>query len=561
MGSYRARSLRALLAGTLVFGGVAVGSVIAGALPASAAPSASLYVAVGGTGDCTTATAPCGSIQQAIRTAFSGPYAGDDVTINVAAGTYTENDTIPVPVPAPVPVPGPVQPPDGPPNSLTIAGAGASATTVNGGGTGTVFTVDSGTVTISGLTVTNGTSPGTGGGIANYGAMLTINSSTVSGNTAEEGGGIINDGTLTINSSTVSDNTATTDNGGGGISNEIGGTATITSSTVSGNTSTGPYGGGIYNDGTLGINSSTVSGNTGRAGGGIFNDYSGFPDTLTINSSTVSDNTATTNGGGGIFNDATLGINSSTVSGNTATNADGGGIVNLTGTLTINSSTVSDNTATGAAGIDNFATLTIGATIVAVNPGGNCSNQGTTTSLGYNLTDDPSTANTCDFTATGDVLGVNPLLGSLSNNGGPTQTLLPATTSPAVGAIPSAPATILGGVQVCPRVDQRGVVSVGNCTIGAVEVALCAVGLQPHVLSATYPKGTFSGLFCVNAKGVGTYTQGTVSGTGTVTTVKGTTVVAALGKNLALAGTTNGTKSAFVELAPAPVKAGTFTLS
>ena len=37
--------------------------------------------------------------------------------------------------------------------------------------------------------------------------------------------------------------------------------------------------------------------------------------------------------------------------------------------------------------------------------------------------------------------------------------------------------------------------------------------------------------------------------------------MAALGKNLALAGTTNGTKSAFVELAPAPVKAGTFTLS
>ena len=92
-------------------------------------------------------------------------------------------------------------------------------------------------------------------------------------------------------------------------------------------------------------------------------------------------------------------------------------------------------------------------------------------------------------------------------------------------------------------------------------ISPCAAGLTAHTLSATYAKGTFSGLFCVNAKGVGTYTQGTVSGTGTVTTVKGTTVIAALGKNLALAGSTNGTKSGFVELAPAPVKAGTFTLS
>jgi hypothetical protein len=50
-----------------------------------------------------------------------------------------------------------------------------------------------------------------------------------------------------------------------------------------------------------------------------------------------------------------------------------------------------------------------------------------------------------------------------------------------------------------------------------------------------------------------------VSGIGTVTTVKGTTIIAALVKNLALAGSTNGTKSGFVELAPT-LAAGTFTL-
>ena len=49
---------------------------------------------------------------------MGGSYNGDDVTVNVAAGTYTENDSIDA----------------SSLNSLAIAGAGASSTTVNGGG-------------------------------------------------------------------------------------------------------------------------------------------------------------------------------------------------------------------------------------------------------------------------------------------------------------------------------------------------------------------------------------------------------------------------------------------
>jgi hypothetical protein len=52
-----------------------------------------------------------------------------------------------------------------------------------------------------------------------------------------------------------------------------------------------------------------------------------------------------------------------------------------------------------------------------------------------------------------------------------------------------------------------------------------------------------------------------VSGIGAVTVVKGTTVIAALGKNLLLLGATNGTTSKFAEPAPSPSKNGTFTLS
>jgi hypothetical protein len=67
-------------------------------------------------------------------------------------------------------------------------------------------------------------------------------------------------------------------------------------------------------------------------------------------------------------------------------------------------------------------------------------------------------------------------------------------------------------------------------------------------------------VFCVNSKGVGAYTQGTVSGIGSVTTVKGTTIIGALGKNPSLVGSKNNTKSGYIELAPVP-PIGTFTLS
>jgi hypothetical protein len=105
------------------------------------------------------------------------------------------------------------------------------------------------------------------------------------------------------------------------------------------------------------------------------------------------------------------------------------------------------------------------------------------------------------------------------------------------------------------------VIPSGGTTLYAQWRSLCATGLHPYVLSASYSQSTFTGLFCVNANGVGTYTQGLLSGIGSVTTVKGTTVIAALGKNLVLAGSTNGTKGTLVELAPAPIKLGTFTLS
>jgi predicted outer membrane repeat protein len=165
--------------------------------------------------------------------------------------------------------------------NLTIQGQGAGATLNGENQSGSVVTIRSATVSISGLTITGGNSPFEGGGIRILAELrilgeppVTLTNSTVTGNTAKgKGGGIYEEGgTLTLTNSTVSGNTAPS--GGGIYSADIdpGPALTLTSSTVSGNTAT--YGGGIYlGVGTAHIEEkSSVTGNTaGRKGGGIYN--------------------------------------------------------------------------------------------------------------------------------------------------------------------------------------------------------------------------------------------------------------------------------------------------
>jgi hypothetical protein len=147
-------------------------------------------------------------------------------------------------------------------HNVSIQGPGANLLTVRGAGSEgypfRVFTVPFGaTVSISGLTITNG-----------Y---------------YVSGGGIDNGGTLTLSNSTVTGNEVSGDEvRGGGIDNA--GTLTLSNSTVTGNEAVGdfyfPYapGGGIYNGNTSGtavltISNSTISGNDAYSGGGIANGY------------------------------------------------------------------------------------------------------------------------------------------------------------------------------------------------------------------------------------------------------------------------------------------------
>ena len=75
----------------------------------------------------------------------------------------------------------------------TITGP-AAGVTVSGGGASRVFQVDAGvTASISGLTITGGTTTGNGGGLYNDGGNVTLTNCTVSGNSAGYyGGGLYN---------------------------------------------------------------------------------------------------------------------------------------------------------------------------------------------------------------------------------------------------------------------------------------------------------------------------------------------------------------------------------
>jgi hypothetical protein len=212
---------------------------------------------------------------------------------------------------------------------------------------------NNGTVTIISSTLTSNQASG-GAAIESYGtASLNILNSVVYNNNAIlRAGAILNYGVMTVTNSTIDNNTASGFHSGtcGGIINY--GTLTINNSDVSGNFSIYATG-GIQNYGTLALNGSTLNRNrTGYGlGGGLDNQG-----TATLNNSAVMSNTSDIGNGGGISNLGMLAVVSSTLSGNQADS--GGGILNLA-TLIVVSSTISGNSAAAAGGIENVGTATV----------------------------------------------------------------------------------------------------------------------------------------------------------------------------------------------------------
>jgi len=407
--------------------------------------------------------------------------------------------------------------------SLDIEGLGATNLTVSGGGASRVFDIvnSSATVTIAGLTISGGRlSTGNGGGILNAGGTLTIADCTISGNSIDNrggnGGGIYSSGgKLTVVLCTFIGNYA---NGGGGISNHDGGHATVVSCTLEGNTSY--YGGGFDNNrSTMSVVSCTITGNTAYyTGGGIVagdgavttvdsctiagNSAQGFEgggianavftsSTMTITNSTISANSADM--GGGITNAAggtsgTVTVISCTIAGNSALNGPrdrGGGIKNNgAGTVTVASSTISGNTASYGAGIDNDAGATVALTntIVAGNlvSGTPQDIQGTVrTGSSHNLVGVDSGLSGISNGVSDNIIGttdkpIDPKLGPLQDNGGPTMTMALLPGSPAIDA----------GIDVeGVTTDQRGMSRTisGPPDIGSFEFA--ALTMDPIVVN------------------------------------------------------------------------------
>lgn len=387
-------------------------------------------------------------------------------------------------------------------DSVDIQGPGAAALTVSGNNASRVFYLYNGQavldVTISGLTVTGGTA-GVGGGIVDFGENLVLDGVTITGNNASaDGGGLWADGqtgntlTLTIRNSEISGNTAELD-GGGIYVGTPGGPVLIQNTVISGNDALGD-GGGIffyapYTD--TAIENSTISGNTAFGGGGIF-----FYDTdggiHTIRGTTISGNTAEVGGGLFIYQlDDPLIIENSTISGNQAIGGEGpgrGGGVYLYslygGSLTIRHSTVAGNSATDAGGglFTLAGPVNVEHTIVGDNTANADPDLGTADSgffeIAFSLVETPGTAVFNDNG--GNVLNQDPQLGPLQGNGGPTDTHLPAATSPAVNA---------GDASFAPPppTDQRGLprLSGPRIDIGAVERQVNAGTVQLLVSAAS----------------------------------------------------------------------------
>jgi hypothetical protein len=467
----------------IVLGAVALVPGVAGAAP-------NFCVNPGGTGGCLS------SIQAAVDASKPG------TIITVEAGTYAETVVA------------------ANPTRLTIVGAGSATTVIDGGGTGVVFDLagERSTLVMSHVTLRNGNNVstpfaagglraasnarvflagvvvednhGSGIGFDNRGTLtaaevelrdntvsgisgdfvkVTLSSVTASGN---QGNGIVlQGGKINITGSSFSGNAGIGAfiRSGGTSSSVRAATAVITESEFVGNGTAGNGSGIVYSGkpnggGKLLLQRSVVSGNTALYGGGGITMGWGR---VTIDASTISGNTAPEGGGLYLEHLGAVGrllITRSTISGNTA--ETGGGVWLKSGSPTavrITNSTIAANVATSAGGgiwmWDDFG-IGIEATILADNQapvGPDCLDE--LKSFGWTLLE--SSAGCVLVPGTGDVVGVDPQLGPLTNNGGLTETHAIADTSPASGVVTTA--------KLCKQTDQRNLPRFAPCDIGAYE--------------------------------------------------------------------------------------------
>jgi hypothetical protein len=283
-----------------------------------------------------------------------------------------------------------------------------------------------------------------------------------------DGGGVYNTGTVVVDSTTIDDNYAAGDDGSGGF----GGNGTPGAAGGAG--SAGGWGGGVASvGGSVSVSNSTIVANrAGRAGNG----GDGGTTNNDLQAGGAGGNAGDGGNGGGVWiqDPPTLPSPSvpvllgDTITGNQTGSpgdiGDGGNAGGIQG----------PNGKPGTPGIsggvfdqptspfDRSKAVVLQNTLLASDAGGNCGG-GRIVDGGLSLSF-PATDGSCPSTlASGD-----PMLGSLADNGGPTQTIALQAGSAAIDQIP---ATGAG----CPQTDQRGVPrpqpAGGECDIGAYEYA------------------------------------------------------------------------------------------
>jgi hypothetical protein len=403
-----------------------------------------------------------GSLRQAITDSNANyPNGPDTITFDATAFSSPQTISLLTALPA-------IQ------DNVAITGPGSGLVTVmrNAGAADNFRILTIGTLNTTGQT-------GTTYSVSIQGMKLTQGMNVTQSGTAyqtDNGGGILVGTSDTVSLTDVVVSQCTSNAQGGGIAVADKGHLTMANCTVSGNTAQGlvngdPFGfgfsgvgGGVYFtlDGTLTMTGCTISGNAAKyRGGGVYL-YADTSVTATIRNCTISNNKTTTywsgatlysSGGGGISTNINPAISGSTL------------------TLTISNSTIYQNSVAagskggGISSIGNATTMSVESTVVS----GNTASTGADISASKQITLNASAVgSSTGFTFTGSnnlAFGSNLMLGALQNNGGLTQTYMPASGSPLVDA---------GSNSASLTTDQRGPGYVRvygtKADIGAVEV-------------------------------------------------------------------------------------------
>jgi CSLREA domain-containing protein len=285
--------------------------------------------------------------------------------------------------------------------AVTIVGTGETGSFLDASGLGDRLFDVGADVELRHLTLLGGSQVGTGGIIRVTGGTTAFSRTTIFGGRAGDGGAV-----AVGDSATVS----------------------IDRSWISGNRATG-RGGALFVRGTTFVSRTTISRNRATGGGGAF---VAPLVSLSVDDSTLSGNVAVRGGGVRAFGDVDL--FASTIAGNRA--EMGGATLLATASATSASNSVFDGNEASVRGAVCVRRLL---------------------TRGHNVADTRG----CGLAAPTDLSGVDPRIGPLRQNGGPTPTHALETDSPAVGHGAG-----------CNRRDQRGAPR-ADCDSGSYELVLC----------------------------------------------------------------------------------------